>query len=217
MPFSRLVCLCLLVPALLAGACGDDDDKGSTATKRRVPTTADAVTPTTEGTGGTSAAAALEPLLITDVPAGFVRQSDDVGDTGPSDLAKAIRDDGEDDARDALTKAGFVAGYQRLWVNAEDDELILFLYQFKDEAGTASYEARTLDGLEGATAFDVPGVPDAKGLEHSDDDVSAAVIVFTKGPYLVQVVTNASSLAGLKDRLRPLATAQYQRLPGTVA
>jgi hypothetical protein len=36
--------------------------------------------------------------VISSVPVGFVAQPDAVGDTGPSDLAKAARDDGQPDA-----------------------------------------------------------------------------------------------------------------------
>ena len=205
----------LAVFALALVACGGDDDKGTTAQRREVPTTI--ATSTTTKAPTAVDAASLEQFLIADVPAGFVRQADDVGDTGPSDLEKAIRDDGEDDARAVLTKAGFLAGYQRLWVNAADDELIVFLYQFKDGAGAGSYQDRTLAGAEDATAFNVAGVPSAKGLQHVDSELASTAVFYTKGPYLVQIISNASAPAGQTDVVTRLAAAQYQRLPGTVA
>ena len=65
--------------------------------------------------------AALEALVISSVPVGFVAQPDAVGDTGPSDLAKAARDDGQPDALQALRAEGFVRGYQRLWLDQTRD------------------------------------------------------------------------------------------------
>ena len=46
----------------------------------------------------------------------FAVQPDAAYDTGPSDLAKAIRDDGSPDAGKVLRAEKFVRGYQRIWI-----------------------------------------------------------------------------------------------------
>jgi hypothetical protein len=207
-----------VVMALAASSCSGGKGQG-TVTPRSVPTTAAASTTTsTTALTGAAAAAALEQLLIVDVPAGFTRQADDVGDTGPSDLAKAVRDDGDPGAQQALTAAGFVAGYQRLWLNAAQDQLIVFLYQFRDATGASSYNQRSVAGVSsGATNFTVSGVPGAQGYQHVASVGAASTVFFTKGSYGVQVVMNAKTTKGQVEAIGPLAQAQFERLPGIVA
>lgn len=161
------------------------------------------------------AAVTLESKLLKNVPAGYKQEADDVADTGPSDLEKAVRDDGSPDARDALTKAGFVAGYQRLWTKPEAD-IIVFLYQFNDPAGAASFNTRITTGLgdsgEGTTAtpFAVNGVPGAQAFAITSPGGKAAVVGFTRGVYVVQVLMHGNDatppIAG------DLAQAQYDNL-----
>lgn len=167
------------------------------------------------GSGTSSPATdALEARLVSEVPEGYERQPDSVGDTGPSDLEKAIRDDTEPDARDVLTDARFVAGYQRLWAKGEDANIITFLYQFEGPAGAAAYMERTLSGItdadEKATPFEVPGVPGGRGLRAADDEGAGAVIVFTRGPYLGQIVVAGPD--ALTSVPADLARRQYDRL-----
>ena len=83
----------------------------------------------------------MAKLLITSVPSGYAQQPDSVGDTGPSDLAKAIRDDGSPDARAVLTQDGFVVGYQRLWRTADKREIIVFLFTAKYAASAPIFLA----------------------------------------------------------------------------
>ena len=83
----------------------------------------------------TPATGLLAGRLVTDVPPGYLRQVDSVGDTGPSDLEKAVRDDGEPDARSVLVADGFVAGYQRLWAKGDDAKIIDFVYEFRARWG----------------------------------------------------------------------------------
>lgn len=167
-----------------------------------------------EGSGTASPETdALVPRLLDQVPAGYEQQPDIVGDTGPSDLEKAIRDDTEDDARQVLTADRFVAGYQRMWAKGEEATIILFLYQFEEPGGAAHYMQRTVDAIadDGNTeTFEVPGVPGGRGLRSTNEEEAAAVVLMTRGGYLAQVVvTGADSSSSLPLEL---ARQQYEKL-----
>src|SRR5437870_871881 len=86
-----------LVIAASLSACSSSSSKPAAASK---PTTPPRSVPASFGE--------LAARIITKVPAGFVLQPDNVDDTGPSDLAKAIRDDGSPDAGKILRAEGFV-------------------------------------------------------------------------------------------------------------
>jgi hypothetical protein len=199
--------LVLFAVAISLGACGSDSSKNEKAdtvnTSKRTTTTVAA------------AAVALEARLIKNVPAGYKQEEDSVGDTGPSDLAKAIRDEGSDDARQALTSAGFVAGYQRLWTSG-DNELINFLYQFATPQGATDYMARTVAGAdEGGgevtvTPFSVTGVPGAKGFQYASPEGNAVIVVFVRGTYLAQININGTDAS--QANVTTLATQQYNNL-----
>ena len=157
--------------------------------------------------------------MPTAVPSGFVLQPDSVGDTGPSDLEKAIRDDGAADARAVLTHAGFRRGFQRLWVaQGSDDENILFLYQFRDGVGAREYLARSHTTLTtdpkrpSPVPFDVPGIPGAFGLRVQDSTGSSAFIDFTVSSYVAQAVVNGNPGADQSQAAITLAMVQYTRL-----
>ncbi len=160
----------------------------------------------------------LESLLITSLPPGFAQIDDELVDTGPSDLAKAIRDDGEPDAEQVLTDAGFVSGYQRLW-ETEDQSgmIIMFLYEFSDPGGAAVYAERALQLTEGNTAvtpveFDVEGIPGAVGRTLSDETGVSSFIVFTSSNYLVQAVVVDSDEAASQDLAQQISVDQFARL-----
>ena len=79
-----LACVVLLV---VASACG-----GSTTVEQLTApssTIRSGIAPTTRTSTNTATTDPLESLLIVAVPSSYVRQTDDVGDTGPSDLTKA--------------------------------------------------------------------------------------------------------------------------------
>jgi hypothetical protein len=161
----------------------------------------------------------LEARLVTAVPDGFVVQPDTVGDTGPSDLAKATRDDGTTGAEQALQAEGFVRGYQRLWVGPDDAQVIVFLYQFANPGGaTADFgraKARLTDPpVAGAAPFTVAGLPpgQSSAAAGTSGDTSAAFILFTAGVFTGQVVCNGPALAGLQERATAVAKDQYGRL-----
>jgi hypothetical protein len=159
----------------------------------------------------------LEEALDIAVPDGFVRQPDAVGDTGPSDLEKAIRDDGAGDARDVLTKARFVRGYQRMWTRT-GDEIVTYVYQFADTAGAVEYTNRlnsdSLAPAEGVSIspFDMPDISGAVGVNTSDPTLASSSVTFVKGPYSVQLVVSGSTPTGLEGLATALAEEQYSRL-----
>jgi hypothetical protein len=206
---TRTALIAAAAAALLVAACGGDDssaaksDTSTSVTAKPFDHTADEITDDTADDGASTVACGsrstdpdeLEALLPTSVPAGFEQQPDDVGDTGPSDLAKAIRDDGEDDARAVLTDAGFLRGYQRLWVDDDDSELIAFIYEFCDDAGAAAYKARDdAFGADGTTAFTPAGVPGASGYSATDESgLRFAQVQVTSGHFLVQGMADGSA------------------------
>jgi hypothetical protein len=155
--------------------------------------------------------------LILSVPAGYIQQPDNVGDTGPSDLAKAVRDDGSADAQTVITQDGFVHGYQRLWQTPGQRQIIVFLYQFKTAAGAVAYQRHSVDKAETdpqtpGRPFPVSGIASAVGLSATAGDTSTAVELFSKGSYLAQVVVNGSTPSSLQTLVQQLAGAQYGRL-----
>jgi hypothetical protein len=162
-------------------------------------------------------AAGLARLLSTAAPAGFVQQPDSVGNTGPSDLAKAVRDDGKPDAASALTKAGFVAGYQRLWALADGTYAVVYLYNFSNRAGTVSYEQRGLSILASDAASKttqhvaVPDIPGAVGITGTSQNRTIDAVVYTKGDYLVQVAMQGPSATYVSAE--QMAASQFSRLP----
>ena len=162
----------------------------------------------------------LAALLITNPHAGYRQQPDSVGDTGPSDLAKAIRDDGEPDARQALLSERFVRGYQRMWATASGaDQVVVFLYQFATDAGaTASYSRWTsLQSPAGANAtiFTPTGLPrgHSVGLSGEASGRAGAIVLFASGIFAVQVdVTSSSSEHVTAMLANAIAVTQLRRL-----
>jgi hypothetical protein len=162
--------------------------------------------------------AGLEALLVDAVPAGFVVQSDDVGDTGPSDLEKAVHDQGgTPEDRDFLVRNGFRRGYQRLWQNGEDDQLIVFLYEFsgapgaKAQADTVAEQLSSGDGEAPGLPFD-PGIAGALGFRSPDPSNPGAVVAFGKSRYAVQIVRLGGEAATIQTEVTQIARAQFDRL-----
>jgi hypothetical protein len=165
-------------------------------------------------------------LILGDLP-GYTRQSNDIADTGPTDLAKATLDDvGCNlgcDARRELTSAGFVRGFQRQWtsLDAKDGEAqnFVFLYQFKTPTGAQRYAAhwRTtlLSTTQGAAVqeFSPAFVPGGTGLRVTDKSGSTGIAIFAKGPYAVKAQVTASPDLDESGPASSLASLQYQRLP----
>ena len=160
----------------------------------------------------------LSKALQIAVPDGYVRQPDEVGDTGPSNLDKAVNDDGGDDAREVLTRTRFLRGYQRMWSRSDSEEIVAYVYQFADKAGAVEYTSRLTadtgaptDGVS-ISRFDVPVIDGAVGVNTSDATFATSSVTFVKGPYSVQMVVNSSSPTGLQTLATALAEEQYSRL-----
>lgn len=163
---------------------------------------------------------ALEALLITDPPAGYSQQPDSVGDTGPSDLAKAIRDDGEADAKQALISEGFVRGYQRMWATASgSDQIVVFLYQFASAAGATGSYGRwvSLESPSGSdtTIFTPTGLPKgySVGLSGTSGGSTGSIVLFASGIFAVQVdVATSGSEHAARTLANTIAIDQLRRL-----
>ena len=203
-----------VLATLTLGAC-TGGGKGKSTAEGQVDT------PSTEAQSTTTAVKSMEELaeaLEISVPDGYMLQPDEVGDTGPSDLEKAVRDDGEDDAREVLTRTRFVRGYQRMWSRSEDDEIIAYVYQFADHAGAVDYTNRLTadagaesDGMS-IDKFSVASINGSVGVNGSDPSFATSTVMFVKGPYSVQMVVNSSSPTGLQTLATALAEEQYSRL-----
>jgi hypothetical protein len=163
---------------------------------------------------------ALAALLITDPPAGYRLQPDSIGDTGPSDLAKAIRDDGEADAKQALISEGFVRGYQRMWATAAGgDQIVVFLSQFLSAAGADGSYGRwvSLESPSGSdtTIFTPTGLPKGHsvGLSGSSGGATGAIVLYAVGIFAVQVdVTTSGSEHAARTLANTIAVDQLRRL-----
>ena len=163
----------------------------------------------------------LEPLtalLVKAVPAGFTQQADSVGDTGPSDLAKAVKDDGDPGAQAALVQDGFLRGYQRLWATAGGkQEIVVFLYEFHSPTGAMAYGQRMVAASKAnkpvPSAFAVTAIPGAVGLIGGDSSGTTAQIVFAQRNFLVGVVINGDSATGLSALAQQISAAQSGALP----
>ena len=200
---SCRVALAILATITLA-ACSGGQDKSATDGKVK-----DRVAASSEE---------LAKALNIAVPEGYMLQPDQVGDTGPADLEKAIRDDGAADARDVLTRTRFVRGYQRMWSQTEKDEIVTYVYQFADNSGAVEYTQRvTADASAqspGVTVsnFPVPDIDGATGVLASDPTFATASVTFAKGPYSVQVVVTGANATGLQAMVTALADEQHSRL-----
>ena len=209
----RWAVLALLATLPLAAACGGGDKKSTAEGQVESSTTTREPSVKVAKTSDELAKAINIP-----VPDGYMLQPDQVGDTGPSDLEKAARDDGRDDARDFLTRTRFVRGYQRMWSRSESDDFVVYLYQFADHAGAVEYTNRlAADATTAAadvkiTPFNVPGIGGAVGVNASGPTFATSSVTFVKGPYSIQVVVNGSTPAGLQPLALAVAEEQYSRL-----
>ena len=149
----------------------------------------------------------------------FVEQPPDAYDTGPSDLAKAIKDDGEPNAGKILRAEKFVRGYQRIWIGPEHAQIIVFVYQFESKAGARRDYARTTRDFDtkppaGVHKFVMPGLSrdQAVGVAGSEKGAAAAVVYFTTAAFNVQINCNGPRLEGLRAQAIAIAKDQLRRL-----
>ena len=213
MPRPRRAALAVLATLTLAACTGGGGKPQTTADGQVAETSTGA-----PQIKGARTSAELSKALDMTVPAGYVVQPDSVDDTGPSDLEKAIADDGGDDARDVLTRDRFVRGYQREWAGNGNDQIVSYVYQFADNAGAVDYTKRVTADAGAQTAgvtiatFTVPDIAGAVGVNGSDGTFATSTVTFVKGPYSAQVVVNGASAAGLQSLVTSLAEEQYSRL-----
>jgi hypothetical protein len=203
------------VAAIVFAACSSDAKSAATATT-------DVAAETTVPSATAAPSGDLDALLITSLPAGFTQMDDIEVDTGPSDFAKAVSDDGGTDAEEVLTSAGFVNGYQRAWQGDDGNaRIVVFLYQFSKDDGAASYADRSIEGFDAdpsiePTPFDIAEIPGARGRSMTNleaDGDTAVAVVFTKGGYLVQILVLGGSTDEVNQTLaQQLAKDQFDRL-----
>jgi len=180
------------------------------------PSTTTEVT-TTEATTGCAAddadADELGALAVEAVPDGYDLQPDDVGDTGPSDLAKAASDDGGADAEKALTDLRFRRGYQWLWTSAANEQIVSFVYEFCDGDGAAGYLERGQDLLASdprSASVEVLEVPELEGevaFAGEVDGTATTAIDMIEGAYYLRVLAYADAGALPLDELNARASA----------
>lgn len=211
---SRWAALALLATLPLA-ACSGSGGETSTAEGQLESTTTTTKAPSVKVAKNYEDLA--KALKIT-APEGYLLQPDQVGDTGPSDIVKASRDDGGDDASDFLTRTGFQRGYQRMWSRSDSDDFVVYLYQFGSHDGAVEYTNRLTANATTSTSgvaigrFDVPGISGAVGVNASDPTFATSSVTFVKGPYSVQIVVNGETPTGLQPLATALAEEQYSRL-----
>jgi hypothetical protein len=204
----------VLVAVAGAGACSSSSKPSAASVSTSTTTTT-----TTTKSGAPGSFAELEARIITNVPSGFARQPDAKYDTGPSDLAKAVRDDGSKGAEKALTEEGFVGGYQRLWLGPAKAQIIVFIDQFRSAAGARADYRRGVGSYytrppKGTQRFTVPGFPSSRaiGIAGAEKDGAVAVAYFTTGVFNVEMDCNGPTLAGLEKRVNAVAADQAKRL-----
>jgi hypothetical protein len=162
--------------------------------------------------------AELEGHLLAKAPSGFVQQPDTVDDTGPTDLARAAREEGAAD--DGVLRAeGFVRGFRRLWIGPEHAQILISVYQFETPAGARKNFARFKRASDtkpppGAHKFAIPflGPSQAVGFAGTAQGDSAAAAVYVNGVFGVQVICNGPRLPELQRRAIAVAKAQFLEL-----
>jgi hypothetical protein len=196
-----------LVLTLAACSSSDDDPLGGATTTTAGPSKPANADPDAACEPDDLDPDALEPRML-DEREGFVLQPDEVGDTGPSDLAKAIRDDTLDDAEEVLRDLGFRRGYQRFWRNKADGELVDFVYEFCDDEGATAYEERVVDEIGGdRTTFEVVGHPGYRGFAGTVDGFAQAYALTVADGFLVFSIAGGPEGTVLIRELQQRATS----------
>ncbi len=207
----------------LLSACSSShaNNAADTSTASSSTTASTTVVPTTTTTAptGPTSAAELESKLSNVVPPGFRVQPDSVDDTGPSDLAKAARDEGSEDGGAVLRGEHFVRGYQRLWVDGAKHRLALVVYQFENQAGATENFNRGADLLRATAfghAFPFPLNGFATGstlaLVAKVPGEYAVVAMTHRGPFVIQIRLGGAKPEPLEAAVAAMLTDQATRL-----
>ncbi len=195
---TSLKIVSVILLALIISGCSSDKKEESKKAERTKNTVVTSMT--------TIESDPVGKLIITEVPSEFKVMDDVYGDTGPSDLDKAVRDDSPDadeKTRQLFVDEGFIHGYQRLWQTSDDNQqIIVFIYEFKTAEGAKSFSTRDKDKAikfddehdykyETSTYDEIPDSQVITGSSQSNGFGGVAV-TFNKGKYAGQVVVNAS-------------------------
>jgi hypothetical protein len=164
----------------------------------------------------------LGAMVVPDAGARYEQVDDVVAGTGPVDLDKAVSEDVEGPAsRQAMTDAGFVRGFSRLWRagDAQTESVRVEVFQYSTHTGAVA-DVDRLDRVVPAvaaghklawTTFNVRSVPAARGYSLVDQagGASVEVVAFARGQYGVAVTVTSSD----RDtaRARAVAIAEDQR------
>jgi hypothetical protein len=220
-----VVIACVVVGATVACSNGKKNSASSTTTTVQAPIPAATTTNPTTTTVALPAACtspSLDSLMLADVPSGYTRQPDAGADTGPTDLAKATRDDVDPTGATALKAAGFQCGYQRTWASGGGglDANSVLLYKFATPQGAQQFVGHWRSELQlpsnglTVTTFDPALPPPAYGVRGDyANTASTGAVVFAKGPYAVQTVVHGAAGADQTLPAIALANAQNARLP----
>jgi hypothetical protein len=214
----------VLALAVFAAACSSGGSKGADSTTTTTTNDLALLTTTSGGLPTTTIAGdpTLAVLLLQDAPSGFLKVPDKLADSGPTNLAKAINDEGSADGGRYLQQTGFVSGYQRVWSSSDSvRQNVIFLYRFKTAEGAAQYATNraselqsfgTVDGAPPITTFNVP-MPGGVGLHSEFASLSFGAVVFSKGVYSVQAVSTDGANVDQTVGVVAIAQAQFDRLP----
>lgn len=115
------------------------------------------------------------------------------------------------------TSAGFVAGVERQFLNAAlpAQQAWVYVLHFQTPAQSAAYAARVAATFSAPTksSFSTPGVPGAVGSSNQVKAVLFTHDVFTRGPYMVDIVVSGPASSVVVTQARALAEAQYAGIP----
>ena len=221
------VAFAALAVLVIATACSSGGSNGagsdSTATSSDAPTSSTTTSTFLSDATSSTTPIASDPLvaglILKTVPSGLSMVPDLVSDSGPTNLAKAQRDEASDGGRVQLTLSKFVAGYQREWASLDGSEQnTIFLYRFATAAGAAAYalnRARELNAFPSdgpIKTFNVP-MPGGVGLHSESKSNSFGAVVYSKGLYSVQAVSTDGIDADQSLAAVTLAQAQFALLP----
>jgi hypothetical protein len=211
----------MVLALVLAAACSSGGSSAKPPPSGSSTSAAPIGGPSTSSPTSTPAQAyaTIAALLLTSAPSGLALQPDGVADTGATNLAKAIQDNVAANAGEVLKHAGFVAGYQRAWAQADQArQNLVFLYQFATAAGAAEYATNRVRELEQVnaqatiTTFPVL-IAGAVGVRSESATASFGAVVLSKGVFAVEAVATDASMSDQSLVAAALAAAQYQRLP----
>jgi hypothetical protein len=173
----------------------------------------------------------LEELIVTDVPSGLPRLSDD--ELEPPAGAKRVEDIAsyaDDPAREraVLEEYGYRHGWERFWGHGSVLVTGVFVDQFETRAGAGAYaadlarnEARLYEGMLDEQPPDLPGgclllTVDEPGHGREPEGRLTGPAAFAwcaHGTFSVSVSAVATSTDAAEDEVRAVMERQLHRLP----